>query len=294
MISEEEYSKIIEQQTKIYESYEDKLHIPIDVFNGFKEDIQLDVLEYLIDNNKIKEFLKKETETLKIKLSDEINLNNPIFYDLKDANILRLLIDRGATIDVPHYNCGENYLIDRHDTTEDIVELYHNQGFEFKYSNVFFNENFNIILKALELQEPKWDCEVDGKPLICHYIFRFRYEEDEHALECIAGLSIFFETGGMDYLDMITNVCGYYRQTYLDVLLDHPNEQVLDFIQSRISNQLRPKKRKFERLFMDDDCAVCKDQLGNTNICITDCGHTFHSDCIPDNIEKCPICRNSL
>lgn len=48
---------------------------------------------------------------------------------------------------------------------------------------------------------------------------------------------------------------------------------------------------------MSQQCAVCLDELGKTNVMTTECGHTFCATCIIKNLHhsnKCPMCRTVL
>ena len=50
-----------------------------------------------------------------------------------------------------------------------------------------------------------------------------------------------------------------------------------------------------------ENCPICFEKLGTTNICVTECGHSFHFSCIIKNIKlnpnngfKCAICRKNF
>lgn len=51
-------------------------------------------------------------------------------------------------------------------------------------------------------------------------------------------------------------------------------------------------------LFNITECAICMtDILDSKNFCTTECGHTFHSSCIFNNMMhrvECPMCRTAL
>lgn len=42
-------------------------------------------------------------------------------------------------------------------------------------------------------------------------------------------------------------------------------------------------------------CSICLLELTNNNVCVTLCGHKFHTSCILQCVEKnCPLCRKNL
>ena len=46
-----------------------------------------------------------------------------------------------------------------------------------------------------------------------------------------------------------------------------------------------------------DNCSICINALGDTNICTLDCGHSFHYSCVfrwNSQHQSCPMCRNQL
>ena len=51
-------------------------------------------------------------------------------------------------------------------------------------------------------------------------------------------------------------------------------------------------------MFNITECAICMtDILDSKNCCTTECGHTFHSSCIFNNMMhrvECPMCRTAL
>ncbi len=45
------------------------------------------------------------------------------------------------------------------------------------------------------------------------------------------------------------------------------------------------------------ECPICKEELTDVNISVSDCNHKFHFKCLHEWIEKsnsCPMCRNPL
>lgn len=70
------------------------------------------------------------------------------------------------------------------------------------------------------------------------------------------------------------------------------------FVSFSDKNYIKYKKNmeKFNGIIIANDfCSICFEQLNNTNVCITLCGHKFHTSCIVQCMEKkCPICRKSL
>jgi hypothetical protein len=47
----------------------------------------------------------------------------------------------------------------------------------------------------------------------------------------------------------------------------------------------------------DNECAICLDQITNTNCVTTECNHKFHASCLFRNLNNsadCPLCRKEL
>lgn len=56
-----------------------------------------------------------------------------------------------------------------------------------------------------------------------------------------------------------------------------------------------------EKKYCSGECAICFENIGKTNTCTTECGHTFCLTCIlkltknnSSSSNKCPMCRESL
>ena len=49
---------------------------------------------------------------------------------------------------------------------------------------------------------------------------------------------------------------------------------------------------------MQANCSICLEDIGSTNSLITECGHTFHSTCLMQNVAYngfgCPYCRTEM
>jgi len=59
-------------------------------------------------------------------------------------------------------------------------------------------------------------------------------------------------------------------------------------------NQIKMNKKK---LFKNDECSICYDQLGEKNNCTTPCGHIFCFECMMQALNRnnlCPCCRAPL
>ena len=59
-------------------------------------------------------------------------------------------------------------------------------------------------------------------------------------------------------------------------------------------NQIKMNKKK---LFKNDECSICYDQLGEKNNCTTPCGHVFCFECMMQALNRnnlCPCCRAPL
>ena len=59
-------------------------------------------------------------------------------------------------------------------------------------------------------------------------------------------------------------------------------------------NQIKMNKKK---LFKNDECSICYDQLGEKNNCTTPCGHIFCFECMMQALNRnnlCPCCRSPL
>lgn len=42
------------------------------------------------------------------------------------------------------------------------------------------------------------------------------------------------------------------------------------------------------------ECCICLEIMSKTNVAITECGHTFHTSCLMQCKNGCPLCRNEL
>ena len=49
---------------------------------------------------------------------------------------------------------------------------------------------------------------------------------------------------------------------------------------------------------MQSNCSICLEDIGSTNCIVTECGHTFHSKCLMQNVAfngfGCPYCRTEM
>ena len=49
---------------------------------------------------------------------------------------------------------------------------------------------------------------------------------------------------------------------------------------------------------MTSECPICFDAISSTNHTITECGHTFHTNCLMTNVLHngfgCPYCRTAM
>lgn len=63
---------------------------------------------------------------------------------------------------------------------------------------------------------------------------------------------------------------------------------------SRTSNRKRRSRSGYRGGFNETDCAICHEEMKDTNICTTRCGHKFHHSCMLRWLtinNTCPICR---
>jgi len=60
-------------------------------------------------------------------------------------------------------------------------------------------------------------------------------------------------------------------------------------------------EKKWKCVYVGDECSICLDSILNKNVCLTECNHSFHSDClfdflssVPSKNRLCPMCRYPL
>ncbi len=83
---------------------------------------------------------------------------------------------------------------------------------------------------------------------------------------------------------------------------EQDNYQMYDEKQNKFESLSDPKYLKYveqntkfnKRIKSDDCCGICLESLTNINVCITKCGHHFHTSCIIRSSQTCPTCRQSL
>ena len=70
-----------------------------------------------------------------------------------------------------------------------------------------------------------------------------------------------------------------------------------------IFNKIKRKndKIKKKKVIKGDECSICYEKIGETNVCTTSCGHTFCMTCIIKMVKNnssssnsCPLCREQL
>lgn len=86
----------------------------------------------------------------------------------------------------------------------------------------------------------------------------------------------------------LKELCVKHNIDTMNVLEKHELANLLS------ENQIKMNKKK---LFKNDECSVCYDQLGDKNNCVTPCGHTFCFQCMMSCLNyknTCPICREVL
>ena len=61
------------------------------------------------------------------------------------------------------------------------------------------------------------------------------------------------------------------------------------------------KKIKKKKVIKSEECSICYEKIGETNVCTTSCGHTFCMACIIKMVKNnssssnsCPLCREQL
>lgn len=78
-----------------------------------------------------------------------------------------------------------------------------------------------------------------------------------------------------------------------------PKRELVDiFNKVKRKNEKKIKKKK---VIKGEECSICYEKMGETNVCTTSCGHTFCMTCIIKMVKNnssssnsCPLCREQL
>lgn len=85
----------------------------------------------------------------------------------------------------------------------------------------------------------------------------------------------------MEYAEIPCPYCG--DPVIRSFLKDHLEGDCLPYVE-----------QMFKQLDCKDECVICFDEIGTTELSVLGCAHKFHKACITDWFKKkshCPICR---
>jgi hypothetical protein len=158
-----------------------------------------------------------------------------------------------------------------------------------------------------------FDCKVD-KNMKCIKISIKNFSKLANKLKIEDQLKIkdiipcYINTSTFEYKGSIVNTCSDFYKKNNKTINELSKEKYMTHIDSIyilftkmedwfIINDCLTSILDSKKIIEANECSICLDEFGEKNICITECGHKYHTSCLMTWLQKeetCPNCKNEL